>query len=107
MQKKWILWGLLMGGAAQAMAMVAQPTRLTTWHHGESIGGEEFVAANEAIVDYLATLAHPTDAMGTLHYNCMAKVRAIAPSVQQNGQQNLAYVIVQTVYELRDCAPTQ
>jgi hypothetical protein len=46
---------------ATVRAMDAESIRLVTWHHGETIEGEEFIAANEAIVDYLATLQHAGD----------------------------------------------
>jgi len=95
--------------ATQASAMEAQPTRLSVWTHSEAIGGEEFLAANEGIVDYLATLRRPTKPLQRILYDCMAKSRAIAPTVVNiNGTNpNTAYVQVRMVYELSGCTEHQ
>jgi hypothetical protein len=89
---------------ATVRAMDAESIRLVTWHHGETIEGEEFIAANEAIVDYLATLQHPTDLLKGIAYQCQAKSRVIYPSVQNlTGSQSNADVEVRMVYELSQC----
>ena len=95
--------------AADGFAMVAQPTRLVMWRRVETIGGEEFVAANEAIVDYLGTLTRPTEPGKGLRYDCLAKTRTIQPSVYVFGGSNpnpgQGSVFVTMVYELHDCTP--
>ena len=108
MHSKTFLTGIFLAVAflgLDVVAMVAEPTRVVVWRKGESIAGEEFVAANEAIVDYIATLRRPTDPLKGIRYNCVAKVRTIRPTVQRiggTGSEN-EWVYVQTVYELRDC----
>lgn len=91
--------------ALEAAAMVAQKTRVAVWRRGETIGGEEFLAANEEIVDYLATLPRPTEGLKAFKYDCQVKSRLIRPSVQNFGVggTNQGWVYVRMVYELRDC----
>lgn len=91
--------------AAEAHAMTAEPTRVVLYRRGEAIGGEEFLAANEAIVDYLATLPRPTEVLKAYKYTCLVKSRLIRPSVIQmsGGTTNNGYVPVRMVYELKDC----
>ena len=92
--------------ALDAVGMTAELTRVVTWRRGESIAGEEFIAANEGIVDYLATLEHPTEILKSIRYQCMVKSRLIRPSVVQTGSGSSttsAWVEVRMVYELRDC----
>ncbi len=93
--------------AVEAGAMVYEPIKLTLWRRGETIAGEEFVAANEAVMDYIATLRRPTEALKGIRYQCQAKGQYIRPSVRYMGASNPndnAYVDVRTVYELKDCA---
>ena len=91
--------------AVEAMGMEAKQMRMSVWRKGESIGGEEFVAANEAIVDYLATLRRPTGVFETIRYQCLVKMRAIRPTVMGGNTTSSpsTYVWVNTVYELKDC----
>lgn len=92
--------------AADALAMTAEPVKLAVWKRGETIVGDDFVAANEAVVDYIATLRRPTELLKAIKYNCMAKARVVAPDVypaaQTSGGLHQRVQIV-TVYELRDC----
>jgi hypothetical protein len=96
---------LLAGLVNGAIAMEAQTAKLVVWRRGESIAGEEFVAASEAVVDYLATLERPTENFKVIKYSCQIKQRAIAPSFQTTGEANTvtSSVVVRMVYELRDC----
>lgn len=91
--------------ATDAVAMAYEPIKLFVYKRGESIGGEEFIAANETVMDYLATLKRPTDPLKGIKYNCQAKGQYIRPSVWQNnaGTNNYAYVDIRTVYDLKDC----
>lgn len=104
--KTWVttlILGMIL--AVELMGMEAKPMRLSVWRKGESIGGEEFVAANEAIVDYLGTLRRPTGIFETIRYQCQVKMRAIRPSVMGNNPpaSTTTYVWVNTVYEIKDC----
>jgi len=91
--------------AFEAAALVAEPTRLSLWKRGETIAGEEFVAATEEIVDYIATLRRPTEAMKTIRYGCLAKARLIRPSLRNTGTtSSQGYVEVRAVYQLKECA---
>ncbi len=85
--------------------MEAESVRMSTWRRGESIGGEEFVAANEAVVDYLATLRHPTGLFETIRYRCNVKSRTIRPTVMGGNLSSSpsTYVWVRTVYDIKDC----
>ena len=95
---------LLLGIALDAAAMVAEPTRLAVWRKGETIGGEEFVAVTEAVVDYIGTLRRPTEIFKAIRYDCVAKSRLIRPSVRPTAQGTTQQTIeVRAVYELRDC----
>ncbi len=88
-------------------AMSAEAMRVSVWRKGESIGGEEFIAANEAVVDYLATLERPTGMFETIKYRCQVKSRTIRPTVMGNTSTGTGlnqYVWIRTVYELKDCA---
>ena len=104
--KTWVMTiflGLLL--AMEVLGMEAKPMRMSVWRKGESIAGEEFVAANEAIVDYLATLRRPTGVFETIKYQCQVKMRAIRPSLMgtTTPSSTAAYVWVNTVYDLKDC----
>ena len=99
---------LLMLGALfslEIFAMSAVPTRVYLWKKGETIGAEDFIAANEQIVDYLATLKRPTEPFKGIKYTCLVKSRAIQPTVQRysgtNNEQE--WVTVRMVYEMKDC----
>lgn len=85
--------------------MTAEPTRVVLFRRGEAIGGEEFLVANEAIVDYLATLPRPTEILKSIKYTCQVKSRLIRPSVVATGGSTLnnGYVYVRMVYALSDC----
>lgn len=91
----------------ETFAMTAQPTKLAVWKTGETILGEEFLAANESIVDYLGTLRRPTDLYGVVKYNCSVKSRRIRPSlVPLDTSKPSQWVEVRMVYELKDCTET-
>lgn len=88
----------------EVIAMTAVPTRIVAWNKEETIAGEEFIAANESVVDYLATLQHPAGVTKPIRYDCMVKSRLIQPSLQAFGTTNLnGWVEVRMVYEVRDC----
>ncbi len=90
--------------AADVFGMTAEPTRLNVWRRGETIGGEEFVANNEAVGDYIATLPRPTELLKPKRFNCMAKMRDISPTARPtSGSGPSSSVVINTVYELRDC----
>lgn len=88
-----------------ALALEFEPTRVTVWRRGESIGGEEFLVANEAIEDYIATLKRPTEVLKGIRYQCLAKGRLIQPYVRQStgSGTGTSWVYVQMVYALKDC----
>ncbi len=92
--------------SGELFAMPAESLRVSVWRRGESIYGEEFVAANEAVVDYLAGLEHPTGIFETIRYRCQVKSRAIRPSVTGGtaGAGSTSYVWVRTVYDIKDCS---
>ncbi len=91
--------------SGELFAMPSESVRVAVWRKGESIGGEEFIAANEAIVDYLATLERPTGMFETIKYRCQVKSRSIRPTVYGNvGTTSVnEYVWVRMVYDLKDC----
>jgi len=94
--------------ASLAIAMEVRDVRLVLWKKGEAIGGDDFVAANESVVDYLATLERPTDPsfMKVIKYNCKAKYRIARPSLtlqQASATSITGYVSIVSVYELNDC----
>ena len=89
--------------STEAVAMVAEKTRVVLWRKGEEIAGEEFILFDERIVDYLATLPRPTETLKAFKYDCMVKSRVIRPSVYPQQQSQYQNVEVRTVFELRDC----
>lgn len=92
--------------ASDLYALAAQTTRVLVWRKGESIAAEEFIAMNEEIVDYLATLPRPTDSLKVFRYDCQVKSRLIRPSLQSYGSttgQVQGWVEVRAVYALSDC----
>ena len=92
--------------AGSVWAMPEQPIRLALWRGGEMIGGEEFLTADESIIDYLATLPRPTQGLKALKYDCTGKIRSIEPVVNVIGGQSMTgSVQVQMVYALHDCKP--
>jgi len=99
--------GLLLGMAGNVLAMEAQSLRVAVWRKGEAIYGEEFVAANEAVVDYIATLKRPTGMFDVIKYRCNVKSRAIRPTLTggTTGTGLTQYVWVRTVYDMKDCVP--
>ena len=99
----FLILGILLSTAG--FAMDYESIRLTVWRKGEGIAGEEFVAANEGVLDYLSTLKHPTDPYKSIHYQCSAKGQSIRPSVMGTpiGSSSNLYVWVRTVYDLKDC----
>lgn len=96
--------------ALSASAMEFTQVRLSTWSKGETIFGEDFIAANESVVDYLATLPRPTESgFKSLKFNCQAKIRYIRPDLHTIGTNPPVNgsVDIRTVYELKDCTPIQ
>ena len=101
-----LVLGLLLGMGAELQAMEAESLRLSVWRKGEGIYGEEFVAANEAVVDYLAKLDRPTGVFETYRYRCLVKSRAIRPVLTGGtvgGTGVTQYVWIRTVYDIKDC----
>ena len=96
--------GILITSQLNGMDFTSQ--KLHRWKRGESMGGEEFIAANEDVVDYLATLERPTDPLKSITYQCEVKTRDISPTVQNNnaGTTNtFSYVYLKTLYAIRNC----
>lgn len=79
--------------------------KVALWKRGESMAGEEFIAANESVVDYLATLKRPSEPFKANVYQCQVKYRDTTPSVQNNGGTTIdnGYVFIRTVYDMKDC----
>ncbi len=98
-----ILGMTLAAGTASALDFAA--VRLAVYDRGESMYGDEFLAANEGVIDYIATLRRPTDRWDRIIYNCSVKERSIEPYVvQTNGTDPFtAYVPITTVYDIKDC----
>jgi len=96
--------------ALEAFGMNAERTRVVLWPHAESIGAQEFMAANESVVDYLATLRRPTAPLQHIAYQCQVKGRATNSTVQsttiQPGTQT-SYVDLVMVYEMSDCTESR
>lgn len=86
-----------------SLGMESQTVSLSVWKKGETVLGEEFVAMNEEIVDYLATLKRPTEGLKPFKYSCSAKIRSIRPSTQLFTSGNQDWVIVRALYALKDC----
>ncbi|MBI1860693.1 MAG: hypothetical protein HYR96_07240 [Deltaproteobacteria bacterium] len=103
MKKISVLISLVSGVAA--LAMPYETRKLIVWRHGEEIAGEEFIAANEAVVDYLATLPRPTGGLFEVNrFNCSVKMRMIRPSVTSNPMPtNNPSVLVTMIYDIKDC----
>jgi len=102
-----IRWALGLGFlwvSVQAAAMEFEPVKLAVYSRGETIFGEEFIAASESVVDYLASLRHPTEKFKAIKYQCSAKARLIRPIVYPyNTATTSQYVSLISVYELKDC----
>jgi hypothetical protein len=89
-----------------AFSMDFSSKKVVVWKRGEAIAGEEFIAANESVVDYLATLERPTGPFKTIVYQCQVKYRDISPTVQNNNAgstMNNSYLFIRTVYDIKDC----
>lgn len=103
-----IFISLLVSLPIDAFSMEAETLRLNVYRRGETILGEEFVAANEQIVDYLAALDRPTGTMEMFRYNCTVKSRRIRPSFYQINSTATdrveGWVEVRMVYEIKNCA---
>ena len=100
-----IVCALVTSGSAAAMDFRAG--RLAMYSKSEAIAGEEFLAANEEIVDYLATLTRGPRGGNPKMFRCQIKDREIEPTVLTlSGPQTYgSYVPVRMVYEIRDCQP--
>ena len=93
-----------------AIAMAPETVKLSVWKRGETISGLEFIAANEAVVDYIATLKRPTDVLKGIRYSCQVKGQFYRPEVTQltgtPGAPNAQYAQVIMIYEMKDCVET-
>jgi len=89
----------------QICGMDFSSKKVALWKRGESMAGEEFVAANESVVDYLATLKRPSEPFKANVYQCQVKYRDTSPTVQNNASNtvNNGYVFIRTVYDMKDC----
>lgn len=99
-----LLLGMLICLSSSAMDFASK--KVVVWKRGEGMGGEEFVAATEEVVDYLATLERPTEILKSIVYSCQVKSRLIAPSLNLSGSQSVSingHVYINTVYALKDC----
>ena len=93
-------------GEGVASAMAYESARLSVYRRGEALFGDEFLALNEQIVDYLATLRRPTGPLERIVYDCNVKSRSIEPSVIRIGGTDpggSSYVPVTMVYDIKDC----
>lgn len=90
-----------------ALGMAFEPVKIILWRRGETLLGEEFLAANEGVVDYLATLKRPTEGLKGIRYECQVKGRAIQPTVQSSGGTTggttWSSVWLAMIYEIKDC----
>lgn len=102
-----IFSALLLSFPFAAFSMETQTMKLTTYRRGETILGEEFVAATEEVVDYLDTLEHPTGIGAGIKYECQVKTRSIHPSFyHSNSTANNrveGWTEVRMVYSIKDC----
>lgn len=92
--------------ANATFAMDFTTKKLYMWKKGETIAGDDFIAANEDVVDYIATLNRPTEPFKSIVYQCQMKTRMISPNVQyQNTGNNSGtyYVYLLSVYGIKDC----
>lgn len=96
----------LLFASTEALGLPYETVKLTVRRKVEYIQGQEFIAANENVVDYLAGLKHPQGAMESFRYTCQVKVRVTVPTIYQTGgpttTTNLWAQII-TVYEIKDC----
>ena len=89
-----------------ASAMEFTSIRLSLWSKGETVAGEEFIAATESVVDYLATLPRPTGvSLKSFKYGCQAKTRYIRPDLHSIGSNPPVngWIEIRTIYDLKDC----
>ena len=89
-----------------AHAMEFSPIKLNVWTKGETVAGEEFIAATEAVADYLATLPRPTgNSLKSFKYGCQGKARYIRPDLQSFGSNPPinGWTEIRTIYDLKDC----
>ncbi|MBM4304476.1 MAG: hypothetical protein FJ112_09130 [Deltaproteobacteria bacterium] len=108
MKDKFIFWIFVCFLAVNSLAfsMDFSLKKVAVWKRGESMAGEEFIAANESVVDYLATLKRPTEPFKIIVYQCQVKYRDISPTVQNNNAStNItnSYLFIRTVYDIKDC----
>ncbi len=94
--------------SSQVKGMEFTSRKLHVWKRGETMAGDEFIAANEEVVDYLATLKRPSETFKSIAYQCEVKARDISPSIQNNNvgtNNNPSYVYLKSVYAIRNCVP--
>lgn len=93
---------LLIG--SQSFALIAEPATLVLWRRGEAIDGLDFLSANEAVLDYLATLPRPTGSFQIKKYACMAKYRTVGWYIEsQPPGSGGSRLYLPMVYDLTDC----
>lgn len=104
-----VLASCALGMTAPAFSMDFKPGRIALYTKGELLGIQEFVAANEGVVDYLATLKRPTPQTEPFRYDCMVKSRVSNAFLQTipNSDPYGAWVDILTVYAVQDCKPRQ
>lgn len=99
---------LLFGLNQTASAMEYENVKLVLYKKGESILGESFLPATEAVVDYIATLPRPETAFQGVKYDCMVKGTAVRNSVYQSGTSTSnAWVTSMIIYDIKGCAPSK
>lgn len=91
--------------ASSAIAMDYEAIKLSVWKKTETIMGEEFIAASEAVADYVAALPRPTQPLKPNQFECQVKGRATQPSVHQTGPAPTysSWTNIITVYDIKDC----
>lgn len=90
---------------SSALAMDYEAVKVSVWKKTETIMGEEFIAANEAVADYVAALPRPAQPLQPNQFECQIKGRAVQPSVQNSGPKPTysSWTNIITVYDIKDC----
>ena len=88
----------------QSFAMDSESVKIVLYKKGETLFGQDFMPASEAVVDYLATLPRPTEGLKGFVYQCNVKGNAIRAYTNGSGSSStLTYVVFTMLYEVKDC----
>lgn len=100
-----MLCALSIFNVTSAMALNYEAVKVAVWKKGETIMGEEFVAATEAVADYVSALPRPTEPFKPNRFDCQVKGRVIQPTVHTNGTTPppISYTNIITIYDIKDC----